>query len=488
MKGHLRERVDQTLRLLELTNMPPTIFSHGGALCRLYDNKLQDFNLDILRDALTRRGDFFIKQGEKLRIINPPDDVMRSILCNGAYLFPPVDGVFSWPILSPSGNLCVAPGYDSHTRLIYVTSAGFKLPVVPELPGGEQLARAVSILRETFINFPFAEEASFANTIGAALTIALRPAINGRVLMFVVDSPVRGTGKTLLAQAVNLCVTGELVGLTPDCKDDAEWSKRLTTIASEGAPVALIDDIKNSLKSAVLAMFVTAPVWKDRLLKTNSAPSYRNNCVVLVTGNNVELNADFERRVCLIRLDARAFRPYERDASAFTHPDLLRWVGESRPDLLAAIFTMARAWFAAGSPSPKKLKPLGGFEEHMRVIGGILEFAGIDGFMGNAGTVRERSGEENADLIEFLANLDMHYQGKPFTVAELLDGTDSRDGDLDWELVAPPSIPRDARRLGKLFSKFSGRPLRDDNLRVECCEGKQHNKAVWRVVHDGGEG
>ena len=143
-------------------------------------------------------------------------------------------------------------------------------------------------------------------------------------------------------------------------------------------------------------MFVTAPVWKDRLLRTNSAPSYRNNSVLLVTGNNVEVNTDFERRVCLIRLDAKAFRPYERAAKEFTHPDLLRWVAEYRPSLLGAMFTIARAWFAAGSPSPKKLKPLGGFEEHMRIIGGILEFAGIDGFMGNADTVRERSAEENA--------------------------------------------------------------------------------------------
>jgi hypothetical protein len=474
--------------MLAASNTPPTIFSHGDALSRLYSNKLQDVNLDILRDMLTRRADFVAKESRggrrRMKIINPPEDVMRSISCSGVHLFPLVGGIQFWPVISPAGDLCIEPGYDARTRLIYVPRTGFKLPDVPERPTGIDVAGAVGLVRELFMDFPFADEASFANTIGATLTIALRSAINGRVLMFVVDSPVRGTGKTLLAQAIVLSVTGEMPGQIPDCKDDEEWAKRLTTVASEGAPVALFDDITAALKSSVFAMFVTAPIWKNRLLGTNSAPSYPNNSVLLVTGNNVQLNEDFERRVCLIRLDAGTFRPYERDPGAFKHPDLLKWVAaESRPLLLAAMFTMARAWYAADSPSPKKLKPLGGFEEHMRVIGGILEFAGIDGFMGNAGVVRERSGQENADMVQLLANLEAHYRGKPFTTRDLVDDSDADD--FIWEIVAPPTIPRDARKLGKLFAKFNGRPLREDNLRVERCEEKEHNAVLWRLVRDG---
>jgi len=484
----LRDRTDETLRMLIASNYPATLFSHGDALCRQYGNRLQDLNLDILRDILTRRADFVAKEAQggrrRTKIVNPPEDVMRSILCSGVHLFPPVGGIQFWPIISPGGDLCIQSGYDQRTRLIYVPPAGFKLPDVPERPTDSDVARAVALLREVFINFPFADKASFGNTIGATLTIALRSAIHGRVLMFVVDSPVRGTGKTLLAQAIVLSVTGEMPGQIPDCKDDEEWAKRLTTVASEGAPVALFDDIRATLKSPVFAMFVTAPIWKNRLLGTNSAPSYPNNSVLLVTGNNVQLNEDFERRVCLIRLDAGTFRPYERDPGAFKHPDLLKWVStESRPAILAAIFTMARAWYAAGSPSPQKLRPLGGFEEHMRVIGGILEFAGIDGFMGNTGIVQERSKQDNADVVQLLANLEAHYQGKAFTTGDLVDDSDADD--LIWDLVAPPTIPRDARKLGRLFLKFNGRPLREDNLRVERCAEKEHNAVLWRVVRDG---
>jgi hypothetical protein len=273
---HLRERTDQTLRMLEASNVPPTIFAHGSVLARNYLNKLQDLNLDILRDLLTRRANFFAKkrQGRLVtKIINPPEDVMRSILCNGVHLFPRVNGIVSWPIMSPDGHLCVEPGYDPRTKLIYAPSSNFKLPSVTAHPTKSELASAVDLIRELFVDFPFAEEASLANAIAALLTVALRPAIRGRVLMFLLDSPVRGSGKTLLAQTIALCVTGEPVGQTPDCKDDAEWAKRLTTIASEGAPLVFLDDIKHALKSPTLAMFVTAPVWKDRMLGTNLAPS-----------------------------------------------------------------------------------------------------------------------------------------------------------------------------------------------------------------------
>jgi len=486
----LRDRTDETLGMLNASNTPPTIFNHGGALCRHYGNKLQDLNIDIIRDMLTRRAHFVARKpvGGRVatKIINPPEDVMRSILCSGAHLFPPVNGIISWPVLSPSGDLRAKPGYDPRTRLIYAPPAGFKLPKVPARPSSGDVARAVELLSEMFINFPFADEASLANTIGAVLTVAFRSAINGRVVAFVIDSPVRGTGKTLLAQAAVLAVTGGVPDMMPDCKDDEEWAKRLTTIAGEGALVVFFDDVKNALKSPVLAMFVTAPIWKNRLLGTNAAPSYPNSSVLLFTGNNVQLNEDFERRVSLIRLDSKTFRPYERDPAAFRHANLLGWINESRPELLAAMFTIARAWFAAGSPPPKKQKPLGGFEEHMRVIGGMLEFAGIDGFMGNAGTVQQRSAQDNADVVEFLANLDAHYQGKPFTTRDLVDDSDAES--LIWPLVAPPTIPRDARKLGRLFAKFSGRPLREDNLRIESCAEKVHNAVQWRVVRDNAAG
>jgi hypothetical protein len=58
-------------------------------------------------------------------------------------------------------------------------------------------------------------------------------------------------------------------------------------------------------------------------------------------------------------------------------------VTDHRGDLIAALLVLARYWFLNGRPKPKKVRSLGSFETWCNVVGGILELAGVEGFLGN---------------------------------------------------------------------------------------------------------
>ena len=102
--------------------------------------------------------------------------------------------------------------------------------------------------------------------------------------------------------------------------------------------------------------------------------------VWVCNGNNLKIRGVYRARTFPIRLDAKLSRPWERQD--FKQKNLRNWVSQWRGDFLAAILTIGRAWFIAQKPEPKKPLPvMGGFESWIEIIGGILSFAGIEGFL-----------------------------------------------------------------------------------------------------------
>ena len=57
------------------------------------------------------------------------------------------------------------------------------------------------------------------------------------------------------------------------------------------------------------------------------------------------------------------------------------WVRANRGRLVAACLTLGQAWIAAGRPRGRR--SIGSYEAWAQVLGGVLEVAGIEGFLGN---------------------------------------------------------------------------------------------------------
>jgi hypothetical protein len=88
--------------------------------------------------------------------------------------------------------------------------------------------------------------------------------------------------------------------------------------------------------------------------------------------------------------------------------------------LVAALLTLARAWYVAGKPK-SRIKPIGSFENWTRTIGGILEYAKVNGFMENASAMYEESDDESGEWEGFLHALHGIFYCEPFTVAEIVE-------------------------------------------------------------------
>jgi hypothetical protein len=443
------------------------------------------FSEAALRGRLSRVGNFFKRSGQGRSPVLPPAAVAKDILALGTWGFPGLAGVVEVPVLRPDGTILDKKGYDPRTRLVFWPGADLTVPPIPESPTTADVQAAVAVIDDIIGDFPFDSPASKANAVGALLTPIVRPAIRGPVPLALLDAPQQGSGKSLLSSVIALTATGRPNAMIAAPDSDDEWRKSITAILRSGATVITLDNIEGQLKAPSLANALTAEVWKSRILGRSEDIELPQLATWLATGNNIRLGGDLQRRCYQIRLDAQSGTPWM--GRQFKHTDLKGWVGDNRGAIIAALLTLARAWFAAGRP--KGAGPvLGSYEAWSSIVGGILENAGVAGFLGNLGSLYQFSDEEGTEWEEFLAELAGVFGPNPFTTAEVA-------GELGSLSALQASLPDDlsqdwnrrndgvsfVRRLGKAFSGREGRRHGDSEFRVERA-GKEHRAQKWRVV------
>jgi hypothetical protein len=151
-----------------------------------------------------------------------------------------------------------------------------------------------------------------------------------------------------------------------------------------GTSVVIFDNVTRPPESGDLCSVLTATSWADRAMRTHAKIALPVHATFLASGNNIRLAGDMPRRCYRVRLDAKSSEPFLRagpePGKKFKIEDLRAWTLEHRGKLLAALLTLARAWFVAGMPKPR-LKPIGSFENWTITVGGILEYVGVKSFM-----------------------------------------------------------------------------------------------------------
>jgi hypothetical protein len=237
--------------------------------------------------------------------------------------------------------------------------------------------------------------------------------------------------------------------------------KAITATAIEALPAVLIDNVDRRLGGASLDAALTATTWTDRVLgssKTTGEIPLRT--VWTATGNNLSYGADLARRVLPVRLAPSVERPEDR--TDFTHPSLLSFIRENRPQLAVAALTMLRAYFNAGLPDQGGT--WGSFESWHRIIRGAIVWAGLADPM----TTRESAEAEDTSLaivrglIGGLLELDEYGDGLTAReiAAKLAEDQTGKRFPAMREVVAEVATHRgavDARRLGYALRKYRGR-------------------------------
>jgi len=350
---------------------------------------------------------------------------------------PTIERFASNPLVLPNGEIITKQGL--YPGGVYLAK-NFVLPEAPDTPE-DCLQRVL----EPFCDFPFKTEADRANLLALILTPLVGLFTEQRPV-FLVEAAKEGTGKSLLVKTALYISYGEVIPAQDAPRDDDEWRKLITTVVSQGWPVLFVDNVGKKLDSSALSAYATATRWQDRILGKNEGGVWPCHALVVCTANNPETSGEIARRIVPIRIEADCERPEER--TDFKYPDLLKHIAQHQMDYLSCALKMISLWVEAGRPEPREAPPFGSFEEWRKVVGGILEFAGMKRFLHNLQDAKERLAEDTVRWREFTQKWFETYGTGYVTATKLLPIAE--EAELVEEGVS-------ARKFGRVLARHDGR-------------------------------
>lgn len=488
-----RQFVSEAKTALHDWNDPHIIFQHGTAPTHIEEDDrgqpvLTKLPIAALDSYVHEAANFIQKTESGVRQVDLPKRHVQRIMETAS--FPPLEGIVEVPVIREDGSLLTEPGYDEDSRLYFEPAPDLEVPDVPLDPTAEEVEQAVKALRTPLQGFPFVDQESEANALALLLTPIIRSVLRGHnAPMATVDAPVQGTGKTLYVTVVSIISTGRSVATMKAPSSDREWRKQITSQLLKGVSMIVVDDVKGQLQSTSLEQALTTNTWQDRMLGKSKQVELPQRATWVATGNNVRPAGDMLRRVYPIRMDAEMERPWM--GREFEIDDLETWTKNHRGKLVAAALTLVRSWFATGRPEPS-VDPLGSFEHWTRTVGGILEHAGVEGFLGNIDTLYETVDHESAEWASFLSAIQSYFKRKAeqedrrdstFTSKELSTllqdahspKPKSHDSDLNDILTHLPECARQKlsrgdeiqRTLGNMFANRRGQRFGSEQHRIE---------------------
>jgi hypothetical protein len=424
---HSREVVEEVREAVEAQNDPPRIFRRGDQPVRVGEDEDERPIISELDEA-----EFDDVVHESANIVDArayrPRDLSRRHLRRVAarVRLPALRGITRIPLVRPDGSIFDTPGYDAVTGFHFRPLS--ELPRIPENPTAEDVENACEWLHEAWVDHPFDSEASRANTYALALTPIVRPMLDrGNAPFAIVDATRPGSGKTMLAETAGTAGTGQIPAVMGAPSGDDEWRKQITAQLRRGERFVIVDDVTGTINNPSIRRAISAPVWSDRILGASDQLRLRSEATWCATGNNLRPQGDMVRRCYLIRLDTEMVRPYKRTDFKHEQP---AWTRKHRGELAAALLTLVRAWVVAGQPAPDA-PVMGGFTRWVHVVGGVLQNAGIDGFLDNLDELEDTAFSEDDQWARLLAAIyewarDCDATRRPrFTAGDLAESVES---------------------------------------------------------------
>ena len=475
--------IENTVRLLQNCWDGSRVFNYGDVICELRDGRMTALDRGLLLGLLAETAQFYRPGHAGARSATWPDGNVIQAVAACARQFTPLDRLTRVPFVRVDGTICQSPGYDQESHTFLIEDPFCQGVVVPDSPTSEQMQQAVDLLlNDWFGDMSLLEQADKANLLALILTPFVRGLVP-LVPMAVIDGLQMGVGKNLMADCLALLITGSDAVPLPFPGDDDELRKVITSAFGTGAELFVYDEA-HTLAGKSLARALTATNYTDRILGVSQMARYPNNVTWLALGNQVQVHGDLARRVYRIALRPTQPDPERRPNDEFQHPDLRAWTRQNRAQLIQAVLTLIRGWFAAGQPTAPAGVRFGSFEAWDRIIGGILYVAGVPGFLANLARWRSEAGFETGYWTDHLRDLSRHFGDNRFTVRDVTDAmTESHLTEMPpgLENFEPPSYHRD---LGQAYARIKDRWFGCCRLVVAGPAGEggaRGNVNKWRV-------
>jgi hypothetical protein len=403
--------------------------------------------------------------GERLVNVSPPTLVSRVLCAAGGWDLPVLDGIAYAPIFGEDGTLYTAPGYNPATRLYHTGTVklGDTTPTVANLAGAVAL-----LIDELFVDFPL-DDASRAHAIALAVLPFVLLMIKGPTPMHLATAPQHRAGKSLLIESALIPALGRPPAMTPDAGDEAEWAKVLTSKLLSSPSVVVLDNLSAELRSPMLATALSEGRLTSRILGSNTEVSAPARWTWAATARNPTLHEELMLRSVLIRLTPKTERPEER--TGFKHAHQLEWVTANRDALATAIVTIVRNWIENAGGKQFTGRAKGRFDSWVGTMGGILEAAGINGFLANEAELRSTSAPEADAFRSFVLAWWDQYGSSPVTVSNELfklastpdDDKSVPGADLLGEVLGTSKEHGRKVALGSMLKRYAGRVYAEDS-------------------------
>jgi hypothetical protein len=262
-------------------------------------------------------------------------------------------------------RLITGEGFDADSGL-YLSPVGTVVDV-SESPSEAEVEAAAHLLQEPWTDFPFVSpggdiqpDVSLSAAIYSMFIAANRRALDiAPGIAFSSHGEGMSSGKTLAGEVICTVATGDIptpISLSPDF---SEQRKEIISHLVEGDGCLFMDNVANGTRfdSAPLAIAMTNPRFKARLLGANKQIEASTRTMPVATGNALNLAGDLASRLLLARIDTGLERPEDRSVTGYRIPDLRRWTVEHRQQLVAAVHTIVRGYLKecrarGGTPGP----------------------------------------------------------------------------------------------------------------------------------------
>ncbi|HZT32796.1 MAG TPA: toprim domain-containing protein [Bryobacteraceae bacterium] len=436
----------------------PFLFHRAGKLVRLAVGEsgpeIDEMDEDAVFGLLARTADWHKSGEDSITETSPPRDAARDMLAYPDLHLPMLEGVISTPVFGHKGDLIVNEGYHKNDRLWLSPDPSLELQPIPDEPSPEDITAARELLfGELLVDFPFVDASDRAHAVAAMILPFIRRIIDGPTPMHLIEAPTMGSGKGLLANLISIVATGAVCEARTLPENEDEVRKMVTAELMKGRPIVLLDNAsdRRQLYSSSLASVLTSVRWTDRKLGQSAMASVPNNALWMMTANNPNLHLELTRRCIRLRIDPRVDRPWKR--TSFKHPEITTWAKESRSALVGGILTLIRAWMVAGRPLDRAR--LGSFERWSTVMGGILNVAGISGFLANLDQLYEAADQDGQAWRAFTAAWWEAFRDQPKKVSELNQFCEERE--LMLKLRGDGSLRSQQIRLGNALTNCRDR-------------------------------
>lgn len=291
--------------------------------------------------------------------------------------------------------------------------------------GALSVAEAVERIDDLYHDFDFPSPADRAGNYAALLAPLVSTEV-GLLPMFVYMKGAHGVGATLLANVASWIGQGERP-LSKGGADDFDEQRKTITSALLTRPhgTILLDNV-NRIGGEHLARLMTELEWTDRVLGESRDVTVANHAIWFASAKNPVITKELTRRIVPINTARDAAEP-ERylPEGGWRHPWLENaamsaaegFPEDKRRFYLEAVLSLLARWVEAGMPEGRAR--MGSYDRFARVVGGILDHAGVKGFLDNRDLLIESASVEHSGWNAFFGEWLEEFGGNPVTVNTL---------------------------------------------------------------------